>query len=319
MGRQALIEFFKQLQGRKIVVFGYGRRGRAIRRHLPVGISYFVDNDSGKWNEGTEGDVVRNPTVLAEEDRDSLFVIAVSYYYKPICWQLEDLGFTEGINFVDGLAYLGDRLNSEIAATPPPYDPRKVWLRGNPKIEGNCSFAGYNVVLDESHLIHSTLGRYSTIGRGSSLRNTRIGQFCSIGSEVLLGLERHPSRGFISTYGAFYIGKPTGIPAFSDKDLFQEGLPVAIGNDVWVGSRAVVLGGIQIGDGAIIGAGAVVTKDVKPYSVVVGVPAKVLRLRYSEEQIEKLINFAWWNKSVDWIRQHAEAFSDEKAFFDLIA
>lgn len=318
MSGRTLIEFFKKLQGRKIVVFGYGRRGRAIRNYLPFDIAYFVDNDPGKWDQGTEGDVVRNPAALAEEDQDSLFVIAVSYYYKPICWQLEDLGFTEGANFADGLEFLGDQLNSEIAKTPPSYDPRKVWLRGNPRIEGPCSFAGYNVVLDESHLINSSLGRYSTIGRSSSLRNTDIGQFCSIGSEVLLGLERHPSRGFISTYGAFYIGKPTGIPSFADKDLFQEGLPVTIGNDVWIGSRAVVLGGIQIGDGAIIGAGAVVTKDVKPYSVVGGVPAKVLRLRYSEEQIEKLISFAWWDKSVDWIRQHAHLFLDEDKFFEFI-
>lgn len=315
----ALIDFLKRLQDKKVVVFGYGRRGRAVQRYLPFDISYFVDNDPGKWQEAPGGDIVRSPAVLKLEDLNSLFVVVVSYYYMPIRWQLEEFGFRAGVNFMDGLVFWGDLLNAEIAANHGlSYDPQKVWLRGNPKIEGGCYFFGNNVVLDESHLIDVSMGRYSTLGRKCSIRNAKIEQFCSIGSEVLIGLEKHPSRGFISTYGAFYIGKPTGIPSFVDQEIFQEGLPVHIGNDVWIGSRVMILGGVHIGDGAIIGAGAIVTKDVKPYSVVAGVPATLIRLRYTEERIEELIKFAWWDKSLDWIRGHAMLFSEEEKFFELI-
>lgn len=316
MNQRPIDELFNKIKGKKVVVFGYGRRGRAIERHFPCKVDYFVDNDPAKWGQGQSGHVVRSFDVLASEDRASLFVIVVSYYYKPICWQLEESGFIEGDNFTDGLAYLGDALNPEVINNPISYDPRKVWLRGNPRVEGNCKFDGHNVILDETHLIDSSLGRYSTIGKRCSLRNTAVGQFCSIGSEVMLGLEGHPTRGAVSTYGSFYIGKPTGIPAFAKEELFKQGLTVTVGNDVWIGSRAIVLGGIRIGDGAVIGAGAVVTRDVKPYSIVAGTPAKVIRQRFSDAEIEKLANLAWWNQSIDWIRGHAHLFLVSNEFFD---
>ncbi len=313
-------ELCRKIGNKKIIVFGFGRRGRKIVKYLPCDIAYFVDNDPLKWHESFENKAVHNPLDLQREDKESIFILVLSYYYKAILWQLEEMGFRENEHFFDGLDVFGDVLNKEILLqeNQPSYDPRKVWLRGNPRIEGQCHFAGNNVILDESSLIDSSLERYSTVGRRCSLRNTKIGQFCSIGSEVMLGLEQHPSRGFISTYGAFYIGKPTGIPSFLNREIFQEGLPTQIGNDVWIGTRAIILGGINVGDGAIIGAGAVVTKDVEPYSVVAGIPAKLLRKRYSDENIQKLVNFAWWDKDIGWIRKNAATFTDEEKFFEFI-
>lgn len=83
---------------------------------------------------------------------------------------------------------------------------------------------------------------------------------------------------------------------------------VKIGNDVWIGTGVLILEGVTIGDGAVVAAGAVVTKDVEPYAIVGGVPAKVIRYRHTEEQRDKLIEFKWWDKDLDWIKNNAELF-----------
>ena len=313
-------ELYRKIQNKKVIIFGFGRKGRLIAKYLQCEIAYYVDNDPAKWDVTFENKIVQNPAVLQHEDKESIFILVLSYYYKPIFWQLEEMGFRENVHFFDGLDFFENDLNKDVAlhGNNPSYDPKKVWLRGSPRIEGQCYFGGNNVILDDSSFVDSTLERYSTIGRRCSILNTNVGKFCSIGSEVMIGLERHPSRGFISTYGAFYIGKPTGIPAFLNKEIFKEGLPTQIGNDVWIGTRALILGGISVGDGAIIGAGAIVTKDVEPYSVVAGIPAKVLRKRYSAKNIKRLVDFAWWNKDISWIRRNASAFADEDKFFEII-
>ncbi len=318
--KTAMLEFCRRVQGKKIVIFGCGRRGRILGKALPCDIAYFVDNDPAKWEVSVEGRSVRDPQELKAEDKRALQIVVISYYYKPILWQLEEWGFKEDEHFINGLDSFGEFLNKELAIQEGgvPYDPKLVWLRGNPRIEGKCGFGGNNVVLDGSHLIDTTMERFSTVNRKCSIRNTKIGKFCSIGSEVMIGLERHPSRGFISTCEAFYVGKSAGIPSFVNKELFKEGLPVEIGNDVWIGSRAMILGGLTVGHGAIIGAGAIVTRDVEPYSVVAGVPAGLTRKRYSADRIEKLLEFAWWDRDMEWIRKNAIAFSDEEEFFKIL-
>lgn len=87
---------------------------------------------------------------------------------------------------------------------------------------------------------------------------------------------------------------------------------VEIGNDVWICDGVQIIGGHCIGDGAIIAAGAVVTEDVPPYSVVAGVPAKVIRYRFSSDEIEFLLKLKWWNREEEWIRAHADLFEDIK-------
>lgn len=92
------------------------------------------------------------------------------------------------------------------------------------------------------------------------------------------------------------------------------GYTILIGNDVWIGSNVSILGGIEIGNGAVIGAGAVVTKNVEPYSVVAGVPAKELRKRFTEKEILFLESFKWWNKDIKWLEENVVLFSDIKLF-----
>ena len=83
-----------------------------------------------------------------------------------------------------------------------------------------------------------------------------------------------------------------------------------IGNDVWIGSHVLILDGVSVGDGAIIATGAVVTKDIEPYSIYGGVPARLIRYRFSQERINYLLNFSWWNKDEDWLFNHIKEFSD---------
>lgn len=98
--------------------------------------------------------------------------------------------------------------------------------------------------------------------------------------------------------------------SYASEKLFDESSKkTIIGNDVWIGARAIILSGVKIGDGAIIAAGAVVTKDVEPYTIAGGVPAKPIRKRFTDEQIDALINLKWWDKDDMWMREYAAMFS----------
>ncbi len=93
--------------------------------------------------------------------------------------------------------------------------------------------------------------------------------------------------------------------------MFEELRPMAIiGNDCWIGENVFYVGGITIGDGAVVLAGAVVTKDVPPYAIVGGVPAKVLKYRYDDDTIQFLLRIKWWNNSIEWLRENWQLMTD---------
>ena len=135
----------------------------------------------------------------------------------------------------------------------------------------------------------------------SNMRSDRveIGNYCSIGPDVII----IPAQGHIPAKEYEQLHVSTFPLAALRRDGWKDnyGLPqkkgdfVKIGNDVWIGARAIILPSVVIGDGAIVGAGSVVTHDVPPYSVVAGGPAKILRYRYDEKQIQSLLRIAWWN------------------------
>lgn len=155
----------------------------------------------------------------------------------------------------------------------------------------------------------SSVGRCSYIGADSLLVAAEVGRFCSIAPRVIVGGGIHPSRNWVSTSPCFYSSRAQAAATFTDLNRIDEVPNTSIGNDVWIGYAAVILPGIQVGNGAIIGAGSVVTKNVADYSVVVGNPGRVARLRFSQEDINWLLQIAWWNWPIEKLKMHAADFS----------
>lgn len=136
---------------------------------------------------------------------------------------------------------------------------------------------------------------YTYIGDNCIIQNTTIGKYCSIANDVLIGLGKHP-KNLISTSTLFYrIENAIGLQLIENDSDFEEYVNINIGNDVWIGARAIILDGIKVGSGAIIAANSVVTKNVPPYSIVAGVPAKIINYRFQEDKIEELLKLEWWN------------------------
>ncbi len=131
-----------------------------------------------------------------------------------------------------------------------------------------------------------------------------IGKFCSIacGARFLFTSANHTLKS-LSTYPFPIFFEEWGLDIKNVASAWDNKGDIVVGNDVWIGYEAVILSGVHIGDGAIIGARAVVTKDVSPYTVVGGVPAKEIKKRFDEDTIQKLLQTQWWNWPVDKIRQ----------------
>lgn len=193
------------------------------------------------------------------------------------------------------------------------------------KISSDDLFEGNNYI--SGWVKNCQIGRGTYIMDGCWFQNCQIGRYCSIASEVKMVARRgHPTRGFVSTSPAFHLAEAlvetyVSENAYDPYERAGEGekqWDAVIGNDVWIGTRTMLIGGIHVGDGAIIGAGSVVTKDVPPYAVVAGSPAKIIRYRFEEEQIEALQAVKWWNREESWIREHAESFRDVDAFLQML-
>jgi len=137
------------------------------------------------------------------------------------------------------------------------------------------------------------VGSYSYISKETSMIRVTVGRYCSIGPECKIGMGSHPTN-LISTSPVFFSkSNKIGI-SLIEEECYEEFKPIEIGHDVWIGSRAMIMGGCHIGNGAIVAAGAVVIKDVKPYSIVGGIPAKEIKMRFDAELIELLERSKWW-------------------------
>ena len=145
--------------------------------------------------------------------------------------------------------------------------------------------------------------------------NLTIGKFCSIAFDsvqIYLGGNHHTE--WITTYPFNKIPDFPEINNVTDYPTTKG--DVVIGNDVWIGRNVIILSGVHIGDGAVIGAGAVVANDIPPYSIVVGNPARVIKKRFSDEIIDKLIKLAWWNWPIEKIQTEIpKLMSDPKMYF----
>lgn len=156
---------------------------------------------------------------------------------------------------------------------------------------------------------------YSYIGRNSMISNTKIARFCSIGPNLVCGYGIHPTNG-ISTSPMFYANNKSNGLTLSDVSKIEETKLITIGNDVWIGINVTILDGVKIGDGAIIAAGSVVNRDVPDYAIYGGVPAKLIRYRFNEEQIEKFKKIEWWSFEFEKLKEIEEMFFDVDTFLE---
>jgi acetyltransferase-like isoleucine patch superfamily enzyme len=183
----------------------------------------------------------------------------------------------------------------------------------------NCSVIdsqfGRDVALaDTVDVYMSSLGDHSYVASRSSICWADVGKFCAIGPNSFIGMAGHPAHTYVSIHPVFYLTLPERNFGWSDRNYFDGAARTTIGNDVWIGGNVSIRAGVTIGDGAIIGAGAVVTKDVPPYAVMVGVPARKLRDRFTPEQIAFLRDMKWWDREEEWLKEHYKDFHDIEAF-----
>ena len=170
---------------------------------------------------------------------------------------------------------------------------------------------GKNVKIYKPSFINKTeIEDYTYVSTNANISVTKIGKFCSIGPNFFCGWGIHPTNS-ISTSPMFYSTRQQNGVTLTDKDKIEERKLITIGNDVFIGANVTILDGIKIGDGAIIGAGAVVTKDIPDYAIAVGCPIKIIKNRFSDNQIAAFKRIQWWNFSEEKLQDV------EKLFFNI--
>ena len=187
----------------------------------------------------------------------------------------------------------------------------------NPKIS-NISFVSANNRIDPRAVIYrmvkmksSSIGRYSYVGNDTDVECADIGQFCSISDHCRIGMGGH-TLSHISSCPLFTQRINGCQEQWVDQDIHAvEEKRAVLGNDVWVGSHVLINGGVTVGHGAVIGAGAVVVKDVPPYAIVGGVPAKIIRYRFSPDITEQLLELQWWNLPDETLKDHIALFQQD--------
>lgn len=195
----------------------------------------------------------------------------------------------------------------------------KVIIEKTAYVSKDTVFEGANRITRGCKIYGSRFGYGSYVGTNTTLANISVGRFSCIGPNVKQIIGEHPLN-FVTMHPAFYsIRKQIGfsfvkeqrVEEFRYADISTK-TSIIVGNDVWIAAECRLLEGIKIGDGAAILAGAVVTKDVPPYAVVGGVPAKIVRYRFEQEDVDWLMKLKWWDKDSEWLKKYASYFNDVK-------
>jgi len=191
-----------------------------------------------------------------------------------------------------------------------------LWSKGLRRARGaaikNSKIGEGSVVEPGSAFIDSAMGRHSFCGYDCDIVGAEIGNFTSIANNVAIGGGRHPIE-WAGMSPVFYAGRDSVKAKFSN---FERIPPkrAYIGSDVWIGYRAIVMQGVTVGDGAVIGAGAIVTRDVLPYEIVAGAPARHIRYRFDEPMRSALLDSRWWDLDDAIIEQCASEIRDPAGF-----
>jgi len=277
-----LLNLSNNFADKKIIIFGASKAGKMILNILAklyVDADYFVDNNPDKWGTTLMDKKIIPPTILKDEPRERTIILIASTFDAEISSQLNEMSYERNVNFFSTI-----------------YDstPKKIKV-------GKHTFC-------PEQLMPTPYSTYIA----------SIGAFCSIAPGVIIGPSNHPLD--LLTTHSFTNNKTVGLLPDNLPELktATKNNGVVIKNDVWIGINAIILANITIGNGAIIGAGSVVTKDVPDYAVVCGNPARIIKYRFTENQIEILNQIKWWDWSDEKIRENIHFFrtNDMTEFFE---
>lgn len=200
------------------------------------------------------------------------------------------------------------------------YASKKVAFGKGCNISISATFEGANSI-GRNSLFKGILGFGSYVGQNVCL-SANIGKYCSIADSVKTLTGTHPLSKFVSTSPMFYSLLKQSNLTFVNKQFLNEylyadkvnELGIIVENDVWIGTGATIMGGLIIGNGAVILPNATVIKDVPPYAIVGGIPAKVIKMRFDDNTINFLLQFKWWNQPVEWLQKNVLFFHDVENF-----
>lgn len=178
---------------------------------------------------------------------------------------------------------------------------------GDNSILFNSMCHGYNAINRNNYITDSEIGLGSYTGHNVTIKNSSIGKFCSLSWYLSIGGKNHDYHK-VTTYPEFHWNRIFKGESQIIESKFEN---TQVGNDVWIGSGAIILRGVIVGDGAVIGAGAIVTKNVAPYTIVAGSPAKIIGKRFSDEIIEDLLEIKWWDWNMETIYINRELLTSK--------
>ena len=167
-------------------------------------------------------------------------------------------------------------------------------------------------ICSKTKFYRSEIGKYSYIGRNCFVTDVSIGNFTSISSDCYIGGTSHPLD-WVSTSSVVHKWDNILKKNFA-RNEFEIFSKTTIGNDVWIGNGAMIRAGVNIADGAVIGMGSIVTKDIGPYEIWGGNPAKFIRKRFDDETIKKLLESQWWNLSDEDVQKYAPYITNVEEF-----
>lgn len=182
----------------------------------------------------------------------------------------------------------------------------------------DCRFGRYTEVGQGVHMSDSVLGDYSYLGRGCELMSVDIGKFSNIAAMVRMNPGFHPMER-VTLHHITYRRKRYAVHAHDDAEFFEwrRRQRVFIGHDTWIGHGAVIMPGVRVGNGAVVGSNSVVTKDVLPYAIVAGTPARVLRMRFAPAIARAIQTTAWWDWDHETLAVRLPDMGDVRRFLAL--
>lgn len=186
--------------------------------------------------------------------------------------------------------------------------PEDPFLHPDVEITDDCTFGAFVEIGRGSRVAHSTFGDYSYCDRYADIASARIGKFSNIAAHARIGATDHPMEK-ASLHHFHYRSADYWDDADHDHDWFahRQSRIATLGHDTWIGAQAMVKPEVAVGHGAVVAAGAVVTKDVAPYMIVAGIPAEPIRRRLPEATANRLMALAWW----DWPHERLRAALDD--------